>query len=423
MKQLTSRLAGLILAVVITLTVSGWIPFTAPVTIHTYPAGAPVYKTGTDELVGTTPLSTFVFVKDQDYEIRMDKYEPHPIKLDHNSRKDLYIKLKPTPVLVYTKPSAEIFSAATGEKVGDTPIDMPVTLKSRDFIIKKEDYFNQKVTVGLESKNPLVIELQHRPLITITCEQDDVDIYENGLFISKAPLSGEIRTPRTFEFRKDKFFRKTLTLTPAQTHELNYQTSVSLEPHPTITIQASPASANIFIPGSSHSLGTGSATLQIGVDTDFVVKADRYYDETFTMKASGDQTATISLKPMPYITLSSSPSGAAVVIRGNKVGTTPMEWLAEKPVTAELQLDGYLPQTITISDSDMTPMITLEEEPPPPPPEPETNIAPVVVEEPIPEPAEIEEPEPGMSPLLLGGIAVAGIALIGIIAAVTKKKK
>jgi hypothetical protein len=419
-QQPVLRIASLFIAVAITLAVSGWIPFTAPVTIHSTPEGAAVYQTGEDDLIGVTPFETYVLLFNKDLEVRMDKFYSEPVRLDYDSPENVYINLRPQPVLVYTKPSAELYDADSGEFLGKTPMDVEVRVdEDRNCVIRKKDYFDQKVTIGLDTENPQIFELKHRPLITLSAAQNNVEIYENGSFLSTAPVTEEISRSRTFEFRKEGYYPSTLSLTPAQTHELSYKTSVSLKPLPVIEIQATPAAAEIFMAGSDKALGTGSVKVKIAEKTGFTVKADRYYDESFTVEAKS-QRATVDLKPMPYVTITSSPSGAKVTMNGRSVGTTPVEQLIENPVSVKLTKEGYLPQTVTLDSSDLRPVVTLEEEPPPPPPEPETNAAPPVVEEVVE-----EEPAPsaGLSPAVIGGIAVAAIALIAIIIALVKKKK
>jgi hypothetical protein len=167
MKRTASRITGLLLTLAITLTVSGWVPFTAPVTIHSTPEGAEVYNAGTDELLGTTPYSTRVFLFSKELELRMNKFDTVPVELNYNSEKDIFKTLTPTPVLVYTKPSAEIFEADSDKLIGETPMDVQVFMDSRDYVVKKHDYYNQDVAIGLQTDNPQIIELKHRPLITI----------------------------------------------------------------------------------------------------------------------------------------------------------------------------------------------------------------------------------------------------------------
>ncbi|QHI69952.1 PEGA domain-containing protein [Tichowtungia aerotolerans] len=420
-KKNAFRIANLILTLAITLTVSGWIPFTAPVTINSSPEGAPVFKAGEEDPIGVTPFQTYVFLLDKELEIRLDKFYTESIVLNYDSPEDLFFELRPQPVLVYTKPSAEIYEADSGKLAGDTPMDVEVLVdEARDYVIKKKDYYDQNVTISLETQNPQIFELKHRPLITVSTAQDNVEIYENGSFVSKAPMTEEISKPRTFEFRKDGYFSKTVSLTPAQTHEMSYKMSVELNPLPVIEIKATPASAEIFMAGDNKSIGKGSAKVKIAEKTSFTVKADRYYEESFTVEAKS-QLATVNLEAMPYVMITSSPSGAKVTMNGKSIGTTPVEQLIEKPVSVELTKEGYLPQTVTLDSNDLRPMITLEEEPPPPPPEPETNAAPVVVEEVVEEPVVAEST--GLSPAVIGGIAVAALALIGIIIGFAKKKK
>lgn len=418
-KQTVLRATSLVFTLAITLTVSGWIPFTAPVTITSTPEGAPVFEVGAEEPIGVTPFETFVFVFDKELEVRMDKFYTEPVLLDYNSPKDIHINLRTQPVLVYTKPSAELYDADSGELIGKTPMDVTVLMDTnRNCVIRKKDYFDQEVIVGLETENPQIFELKHRPLMTMSAAQSGVEIYENGSYLSKAPTTEEIGKTRTFEFRKEGYYPKTVSVTPAQTHQQSYKMEVELKPLPVIEIEATPADAEIYMAGDSKPLGKGSVKVKIADKTSFTVKADRYYDESFTVEAKS-QRADVKLEAMPYVTITSSPSGAKVTMNGKSIGTTPVEQLIEKPVSVKLTKDGYLPKTVTLNSSNLKPMITLEEEPPPPPPEPETNIAPVVVEEVVEEPA----PSGGLSPAVIGGIAVAAIALIGIIIGFAKKKK
>lgn len=361
MKQIARWATGLFSVLAILFTVSGWVPFTAPVTIHSTPEGAEVFRAGEENPLGVTPFKTSVFIADKDLEVRMDNFYSESVVLNHNSPKDIVVTLHPIPVLVYTVPSAEIYSADSGKFVGETPGDIDVIPdEERDYVIRKPDYFNQNVTIKLETPNPQIFELKHRPLMTLSSKQNHVDVYENGSRLGRAPMTEEISKPRTFEFRKDGYYSKTLRMTPNQTHKLSYATTVELAPLPVIDIQATPSDAKIYMNGKNTPLGIGSVQVKIAKKTGFTVKADRYYDESFTVDAKS-QRAEVSLEAMPYVTVASSPSGARVTIDGHSIGITPVEQLIEEPVSAKLTKEGYLPETVTLDGSDLHPRIALQE--------------------------------------------------------------
>lgn len=412
------RVASLFFVLALISTTCGWIPFVAPVTIHSTPEGAEVYTAGATNAVGVTPFKTYIFHPSKKFEIRLDKFRNKPVTLNFNSPKDVFVTLHPIPVLVYTKPNADIYAAGSDTLLGRTPLEVDVLLKDQNYVLKTKDYYDQNIVVGLSSPNPLVIEMKHRPIITITAKQSGVKIYENGRFFANAPITEEITKARTFEFRKDGFYKKTVSLTPEKTHRMAYKMAVSLDPLPVITIKATPSNADIYVVGKSDKIGTGSAKLMIEKETSFEVKADRYYTKNFTVSAKS-QRAAVTLKPMPYVTITSDPSGAQVYLGDKLLGTTPLEQLIETETTYKLIRKGCLPQTITLNGKNAQPSIKLEKVPPPPPP-PES-----VVEEKAVAIKDVAAAETGnpLSMGLIGGLAIAAIAVIGIIIAIVKKKK
>lgn len=366
-KQTVSRLTGLLLTLAMTFTTSGWIPFTAPVTIETDPEGAEVYEAGTETLLGTTPYKTLVFMCSKQLEVRMENYFPEEVVLDHKTPETVSVTLKPTPVLVYTVPAADVVDADGTVVASGGTSEIDVLDEEKTYTVTADKYYDEQVTIGLGTESPQIIELKHRPLITLSAAQSGVKVYKNGSSLGTAPVTQEVESPSTFEFRKDGFFKKSVTITPEQTHQMNYATRVELEPLPVITIKADPSSAKILMTGKSAPIGIGSAEVMIEKETAFEVKADRYYSKSVTADLR-TQTLNVSLDAMPYVTIKSSPSGAAVKINGKSVGTTPVEQLVEKPVRVEVTKEGYTPQTVSVSGNKTTEMITLKEVPPPPPP-------------------------------------------------------
>ncbi len=350
-----SRILGLFLIPALILSACGWLPFTAPVTISTTPDGAEVYKEGGAELLGTTPFKTHIFLFKKNLEIKKEKFYTEKITLTSQTMEKIQVALRPTPVLVYTKIDAEIYEADATNPFGKTPINVEVNSAPRTCILKRVDYFDKEITIGLETKTPIVTQLKRRPIVTLTTAPAGVGIYENDKLLATSTLREEISVPRTFELRKKDYYSKTLNLTPTSDPEMD----VTLEPLPIITIQTDPADATVYLVGDSKPLGTAPLTLTIKQATGFEARADRHYSKTITVQPK-TQTASIELQAMPYVTISSNPSGAAVTLGGKAIGTTPVEQLIEKPTTAELALEGYQTQTVTLSGKETTPVIKLE---------------------------------------------------------------
>ena len=390
-----SRVISLFFGLALIATTCGWLPFQADFTIHSVPEGAAVYKAGGDQLLGTTPYNGHIFHFDHNYEVRLEGFFDEKLLIDYNTSEDVYVKLRALPVLVYTKPGADLYAAGAEEPFGKTPFEVDVYHEDRTYTLKSKDYYDQEITIGLSTKNPMVLELERRPIITLTVA-DGVEIYENDELFATTTMTEEILTNRTFELRKKGFYSKTIELTSTSPYEMD----VELVPLPVITIKTTPADAAIYLVGKKEALGKGDLTLTIEQATRFEVKADRYYSETFTAEPKSQ---------LAEVTITSDPAGAEVYLDGKLLGTTPLEQLIEKETTYELRQEGYLPQSITLNGKDAQPVIAMEIMPVVE--EVEVVAAPVVVE---------EEPEPEMNLPLIGGIAAAVLAIILI---ALKKKK
>ena len=376
-KQSVSRVVGLFFVLALISTTCGWLPFQADFTIHSVPEGAAVYKAGEDRIIGTTPYQGHIFHFDHNYEVRLEGFYDQKILVDYNAAEDIYVKLRALPVLICSKPDADIYAADAVKPFGKTPLEVDVFHEDRTYTLKAKDYFDKKITVGMATETPMVIELDRRPIITLTAA-DGVEIYENDELLATTTMTEEILTNRTFVLKKEGYYDKTIELTSTSPTDID----VELVPLPIITIQTTPADATVYLVGQDAPLGTGTQTLTIEKATAFEVKANRYYSKTFTLEPK-TQTANIELDAMPYVTITSKPSGAKVSVNGKAIGTTPVEQLIEKATTAELTLDGYLPKKVTLNGKDLKPTITLEP-------------VPVVIEQPevAPEPTPVPAPAP-----------------------------
>ena len=413
MKRTISKFACLICTLTVVFTTCGWVPFTAPVTIHSTPEGAEVYRAGEELPVGVTPFDTRVFISSKEFEVRLDKYHSETLTLGYNSPKEVHVTLSPKPVLVYSKPSAEIYAEGSDLPLGKTSwetfMEVDIFAEDRNYVLKAEDYYDKEITLGLATENPVVVELEHRPIITLSAVQSGVEIYENGVFISDAPMTKEILEPRSFELRKEGFYKKVVELTSNSP----YDVTAELAPLPVIEIKAIPATASIYLLGKPASLGTSPLKMTIEEKTAFEVKAPRYYPETVTVETRS-QLVEVTLKPMPYVTVNSTPSGANLYQGDTFIGVTPIEQLIETPTSYELRKEGYISKTVSLDGKESYPVITLEEVPPPEPIVSEE--ASVAVEEVTEAPVAVEEEGQKKMPLLLIIVILALIIAAGVMA-------
>ena len=129
------KFAGLFFALSLILAISSC----APVTIDSTPSGAKVYNAdGTTEL-GTTPFDTRVFVSEKNFVLRKDRYFDEPVMLNYDSERNVALKFRPTPLLVYSKPIAGIYPTDSETSIGNTPMKVAVADKARTYTLKAAD--------------------------------------------------------------------------------------------------------------------------------------------------------------------------------------------------------------------------------------------------------------------------------------------
>ena len=112
-----------------------------------------------------------------------------------------------------------------------------------------------------------------------------------------------------------------------------------------LTIVATPAESKIFIDGQEvGSEGYASVDLRMGEHT-YSVECDDYLGEkNKTIMLSKNETVHVALQPLfGYVTVTSRPSGADVIINGERVGVTPYlnKRIQRGRNNIELQLNGY----------------------------------------------------------------------------------
>jgi hypothetical protein len=331
----------------------------APVTIDSVPSGATVYDADGDR-VGTTPYATNVVINSRAFTVRKDRYFEQNVTIGPDSAETVKVTLNPQPVILYSKPVAEIIDADE-KQIGKTPTQIPVGKTAAEYTLKADKYYDQTVSLSVDSDQPTIVELARRPIVNLTADPAGAAIYENGKKIGTAPVEQEITSARTFEVRKDGYFTKSVTIKDAPP----YTVHTELEAFPEITVQATPSGADIYHDGKKA--GTGRASFSVGEPLKVEVRADRYYSETATLTPESGKTVRVELKAKPYVTIDSTPSGAVVKADGKTIGDTPVETLIESTTTVSVSKDGYQTATETLTGKDERVTVELEKVPEPEP--------------------------------------------------------
>lgn len=340
----------------------------APVTIETTPSGAAVI--GADgKTLGTTPYKTSVFTGNKSFDVRKDRYFDEPVKLDYASPRIVDVKLRAKPVLVYSKPIADIYQAGSAKPVGRTPMEIEIFDTSKTLTLKTANYNDRDVTIGSESPDTVIVELVHRPIVTISATPAGTEVFENGKRIGATPLKQEILKSRTFELRKEGYFSQNITLTDAPPYEV----AVELKAFPIVNVTVTPAGAKFY--KENKQIGKSPAKFAVGKKTVLEVRADRYYPQSITLTPESPSKLDVALKAMPYVMIKSEPADAEVFIGGKSVGKAPIEQLIEKPTAVELRKEGFVTKTVTLTGADKQVSTTLEKVPEPVAPQPVATSA------------------------------------------------
>lgn len=388
----------------------------APVTINSVPPGATVYSADGQTQLGSTPFDTRVIHWDKEFTVRQPGYFDEPVQLNYNSARTVNVALKPAPIEVSSSPVAEIYPSGASVAIGKTPLKLNVSAEEKMYTFKADGYYDQDIAVSIGSPDPLVVTLARRPIVTLSATPSGTEVYEKGKRIGTAPIVEEIGVSRTFELRKENYFTRTITLAGAPPYEV----SVDLKPFPVVTVAATPANATIY--SGNKLLGKTPFSLPVGEKTDLEVRADRFYPQKVTLTPESKDQVAVSLKAMPFVTVSSEPAGAQVFVAGKSAGTTPIELLVEKTTPIELRKEGFVTETSSLTGADK--QVTVKLQAVPPPVQEEPKIEPVVekeepvIEKPVAaEPvkevaAEIETPpSSGVSKLIVWGAAAVAAAL------------
>ena len=149
--------------------------------------------------------------------------------------------------------------------------------------------------------------------------------------------SGEI----TIKYMGDCVFRLPYQLEPHKVYELTLGMETA-----TLSINAIPSTAEIYIDSNKVGTGYGSASIAVGSEHRYKVVCDDYIPEENVVKTDKAEKIEkhVELKPnFGYITVKSDPSGADIYVDDVKVGITPylMKKISLGDHVVEVRKTGY----------------------------------------------------------------------------------
>lgn len=326
----------------------------APVTIKSFPDGAHVYDADATTLLGTTPYKTSVISDEKTFLLRKNRFHDEQVTIDGNSPETVSVRMRALPVKLHSEPVADIYAAGNDSRLGTTPMMLDVYSNEKTYTLQADGYYSKDVSLREGSPDNVMVHLDRRPLVTMHVKPDGTEIFENDEVIGVTPVTVEILEPRTFELRRDGHFKQTVTINQAPPYDVKFE----LEAHPIITIDSDVPGAEIY--HNDKKKGKVPDSFVISEETTIEVRAPRHYSRTLVLTPDSERTMMVQLKPMPYVTIESRPSGATVTANGKTIGVTPLEKLIETPLYVRVEKDGYQSVSARLTGADGTITIDLE---------------------------------------------------------------
>ncbi|MCF7849066.1 MAG: PEGA domain-containing protein [Kiritimatiellales bacterium] len=319
----------------------------APVTISSTPAGAEVYDKGTGELVGETPTKVNIYHSGRKVLVKKPGYFAKTVDVKSNSPKSVSVDMTPMDRLILTsQPSgAEIYVPGQDRPVGRTPFELSQTGVSYE--LRLSGYKNKMVSVPSDPERNVRVELQREPTVMLSSKPGGAMVSQSGKFLGETPLAVEAAGTVALDIRKAGYNAKKITLGPKSAA----QTTVVLDREPSVIIYSKPANAVVSLNG--RVVGKTPFSYLATEQATFEVKADKFYPAKVTVSSKSPSRVDAVLKPMPYVTIDSAPTGANLFRLGGveQVGTTPVSILIATDTMLELRKPGYEVKTFALSSA------------------------------------------------------------------------
>jgi hypothetical protein len=274
----------------------------AETVLTTKPSGAKISNKVDGQTLGISPK---IFKLDRPVTVKISKegYEAEEIELSPNNKH--LVELRPIegwqPIMskditIKSKPAgAKVYNRATETVLGTTPFTRSIDFGS-DIEFIKEGFVTKSVRITRDTPDELEVTLGTIPEITITSEPG-TEIYRLGGLekIGKVPYTTQVMTETTLELHNDKFYPKTIAVTPSTISNLN----VPLKAKAFITINTQPVGATLYRLGGIEKIGTAPYKTLIEYERTFEIRHPGYYSKIIAVGPDSPAKTEIILQEIP----------------------------------------------------------------------------------------------------------------------------
>lgn len=280
------------------------------------------------------------------------------------------------PVTIRTVPNkADVFDQDGKTRVGTSPHLTTIVRQEKAFVLRKEGYLDNHVTVSSDSSRYVDVRMVRAEPTVLKSQPPGAIVFDatGDRLIGKTPFVTDVsKEDLTYKLCLNGFYDKEVFVSLESPSTM----VIPLDPKPTqITLNSVPSGAEVYKTGDRAPLGRTPLSTVVSAQTLYELRADKHYPATVVLSTQSEPKTTVSLQPMPYITIKSLPEGAELYLegsRGKSIGTTPVTRLIESPVSFELRKEGYdaepftlsaeAPSTVTIQLKEI-PSVTIESSP------------------------------------------------------------
>ena len=322
------------------------------VLVLSHPTGAELFVEGQEKRVGKTPYLLDYDKPYRSFEVRSPGYVSKIFDVPEDPEGNLVIDLeREQSIMVVSNPKKVEVYDKDGQRLGVTPLAIPAT---EDCVLelRKEGYYALEVPVGPDTESPFMVELDREPIIIVYSEPEDATVVYRGVTLGKTPYRHLVQEDMDLEISADRHYTQHVTIAPDSPRKVH----VMLEPKPYITVQSSPAGAELYRSGGVELIGETPLEILVEKDTAFEMHKPGFAIKPFMLSAESSSTVTVPLEQSvasleKTVRIESDPVGAKVYRPGGAelIGTTPLEQRVRFERTFELQLDGYETKIVTIA--------------------------------------------------------------------------
>ncbi|NJF25969.1 PEGA domain-containing protein [Thermococcus sp. Bubb.Bath] len=261
-------------------------------------------------------------------------------------------------ISVYSTPAGATVSI-DGKNVGTSPVKYYLVPAGNHTVkLSMSGYNTYETTITVEPMKEAVVNTTLEKSVgylTLTSTPSGATVFIDGKQVGTTPLNKYELEPGThlITLKMSGYQNKTIVVKITAGKEITK--SVTLEkPNGYLTLTSTPSNATVIIDGkdvgttplNKYELAPGDHTI--------VLTKEGYQNKTLTVTINpGKETnQSVTLTPLNgYLTLTSDPSGATVIIDGKNVGTTPLNKyeLAPGDHTIVLTKEGYQNKTLTVT--------------------------------------------------------------------------